>query len=202
MSYEKISCRIAVQICVGRLPSGRKSHRTFSLKHVRPDVSWEAIMGIIRALAPILAYPITKVTKVTKIVLFSEEDTNVATPAQQVNAAPDTVEPVPEEGRIIPLVFPVTEPLAAHWAISCGTAKSSSFALSRASGQKSFMAGRAPPARSHIEIRQGGRGIIWKPSPMSGRQLRKEAGKPAAFPQTPRPPNISSARIPRHSGPG
>ena len=56
MSYEKISCRIAIQMCVGHFPDGRERHRTFSLRHVRPDASMEAIMGLIRALTPVHEY--------------------------------------------------------------------------------------------------------------------------------------------------
>ena len=148
MSHQKITCRIAIQVCVGRLPSGRKSHRTFSLRHVRPDVSMEAIMVIIRALAPVLEYPITKVTKVTKIVLFSSEDAAVA-PAPQVAA-----EPVYPAGRIIPFpIFPVTEPPPAHMEIARGAARSSPCALPFAEGQKGFMPGRAPPAAYDLLIK-------------------------------------------------
>ena len=120
MTYEKITCRIAIQTCVGHFPDGRERHRTFSLRHVRPDVSPEAIRKIIRALAPVLKYPITKVTKVVKMVLFSAEEeqaaegrvTRAAIPSHQVDAAPVSAEPVlaepiQESGRIIPFpIFP------------------------------------------------------------------------------------------------
>ena len=140
MSYEKITCRIAIQMCVGHFPDGRERHRTFSLKHIKPDVSMEAIRGIIRSLAPVLAYPITKVTKVTKTVLFSEEDAEVAIPAQQADAEP--VPAAPEERLIIPFpVLPVTEFQAARNMIEFGAAASSCFAA----GQMGFMQGRAPP---------------------------------------------------------
>ena len=151
MSYEKISCRIAIQMCVGHFPDGRERHRTFSLRHVRPDVPFETVLELARALAPILAYPITKVTKVTKVVLFSEEDA-IAIPAPRVNAGPDPSEPgTPEEGRIIPPIFSVTNHPATHWATANGAARLPSYALSFASGQKSFMPERSPPARTRAE---------------------------------------------------
>ena len=162
MSDEKISCRIAIQVCVGHFPDGRKRHRTFSLKGIRPDASWEGIKGIIRALSPVLAFPITKVTKVTKKVLFSAEEERdvarrdvgdavprVAMPTPQVD-----VGPVPAEGRIIPLPFSrVTEHPAVHWAVACDIAKPSSFASLK---KKSFMSDRAPPARSRPVSKQSG----------------------------------------------
>ena len=155
MSDEKITCRIAVQICAGRFPDGRERHRTFSLWGVRPDISPEAIRSIIRALAPLLEYPITKVEKVTKRVIFSAEDERnapnaaprAAIPAPRVDAAP-----VAESGKIIPFpVFPVTERPAAQRAIVCDIAKYGRTRRARAyaatPGQKRFMPERAPPAR-------------------------------------------------------
>jgi len=150
MSNEKITCRIAIQICTGHFPDGRERHRTFSLRGVSPDVSPEAIRDIIRALAPLLEYPITKVTKVIKRVIFSaEEERNVpeatphmTTPMPQIDAAPV---PESESGKIIPFpVFPVTERPAAQKAIECDIAELSSCASRR---QKRFMQGRSPPAR-------------------------------------------------------
>ena len=148
MSYEKISCRIAIQMCVGYFPDGRERHRTISLRHVCPDVPFETVLELARALAPVLAYPITKIAKVTKIVLFSEKDANVAapTPASRVDAEPVS-EAAPETQRITPFaVFPVTEPPAVHIANGYGAAKSSRFA----EGQMGFAMGRAPPARKLI----------------------------------------------------
>jgi len=148
MSDEKITCRIAVQICVGYFPDGRERRRTFSLWHVRPDVTPEAIRDIIRALAPLLEYPITKVTKVTKRVIFSaDEERNApdaapraATPTPRVNAAPVAES---ESGKIIPFpVFPVIERPAAQRAIGHDIAERSSCASPR---QKRFMPGRSPP---------------------------------------------------------
>ena len=154
MSNEKISCRIAIQTCVGHFPDGRERHRTFSLRHVRPDVSMETIRDIIRALAPLLKYPITKVTKVTKREIFSDEEKRdagsakrnaedaalyAATPAPQANA-----ESVTESARIIPFpVFPAAECPGIHMVIMYNNAKSSHFAATPM--QKSFHSGRAPP---------------------------------------------------------
>jgi len=158
MSDEKITCRIAVQICVGYFLDGRERHRTFSLWRVRPDISPETIRYIIRALAPLLEYPITKVEKVTKRVIFSaveERNTpdavlHAATPTPQINAAPVAES---ESGKIIPFpVFPVTERPAAKRTIGCDIAEYGLTRRARAytasPGQKRFMPGRAPPACS------------------------------------------------------
>ena len=148
MSYEKISCRIAVQICVGHFPNGRKKHRTFSLRNIHPDVSLETIADIIRALTPLLAHPITMVTKVvTKRSIIFDKDAGAALPVPQVNVGPVPEARQTQARRIIPFpVFPVTEHPAAHRASGYDIAESSSCASLR---QKGFFSGRAPPARSH-----------------------------------------------------
>ena len=143
MSNEKITCRIAIQTCVGYFPDGRERHRTFSLWRVRPDISPEAIRDIIRALAPLLEYPITKVTKVIKRVIFSaEEERNapeatphMTTPTPRIDAAP-----VPESGKIIPFpVFPIKERPAAQRVIGHDIAEPPSHVSRR---QKRFMTRR------------------------------------------------------------
>jgi len=49
------------------------------MRGIRPDASWEAIGNILRALQPVLAYPITKVEKVTsRKIIFYEDATPVA----------------------------------------------------------------------------------------------------------------------------
>ena len=151
MSYEKITCRIAIQMCVGHFPDGRERHRTISLRHVRPDVSFETVLDLARAIAPVLTYPITKVTKVTKIVLFSCEEqqgAEHAAPCPATLAPPVDAEPVPDvpaKGRIIPFpVIPVTAPPAACRAISRGVVKPTRFVAR----EKRFLSGRAPPAIS------------------------------------------------------
>ena len=78
--YEKISCRIAIQVCIGYFPDGRERHRTFSMKGINPDASFEGIAAVILALAPLLAYPITKVRKVTKREIFFYEDAVMLVP--------------------------------------------------------------------------------------------------------------------------
>ena len=87
MSYnkknEKITCRVAIQVCIGHFPDGRERHRTFSMKGINPDASPEAIAAVIRALAPVLAYPITKVRKITKKVKLIYEE-------KQEDAEPET----------------------------------------------------------------------------------------------------------------
>ena len=74
--YEVTTCRLAIRLCIGYGPTGRKKHRTFSMKGINPDASWEAIMEIIRALAPVLEYPIVEVQKVTsrKIIFYEDEE--------------------------------------------------------------------------------------------------------------------------------
>ena len=37
--YEIISCRVAIQVCVGYLPNGRKKHWTFSMRGIDPNAS-------------------------------------------------------------------------------------------------------------------------------------------------------------------
>ena len=74
MSYtETITCRVAIQICIGYFPDGRERHRTFSMKGIRADAPDEAIAAIVRALAPTLAYPITKVRKVIKRTIIFDD---------------------------------------------------------------------------------------------------------------------------------
>ena len=67
--YNKISCRVAIQVCVGYFPDGRQRHRTFSMRGVNPEASVEAIAEVVRALAPVLVYPITKVRKIVKTII-------------------------------------------------------------------------------------------------------------------------------------
>ena len=73
--YEIISCRIAVQVCIGHFADGRERHRTFSIRGVNPDARPEAVASVIRALAPLLIHPITKVRKVIKreIIFYGED---------------------------------------------------------------------------------------------------------------------------------
>ena len=101
--YEKISCRIAIQVCIGYFPDGRERHRTFSIKGIKPDAPLEAIASFARALAPVLAYPITKVRKVVKREIFFYEEAVMPIPAENVE---------PEARKIIP--FSVSERLVAR----------------------------------------------------------------------------------------
>ena len=113
--YEKISCRIAIQVCVGHFPDGRERHRTFSMKGVGPDASLEAIAAIIRALAPVLAYPITKVRKVVKREIFFYEEAVMPVPQ-------DNDERAEEAPKII--MFHALEPGVVHDAAVCAGIKS------------------------------------------------------------------------------
>jgi hypothetical protein len=69
---ELVKCRLAIQICIGYFPDGRERHRTFSLQNVRPDATADALASVVRAIAPLLAYPITRVTLVKKYALVRE----------------------------------------------------------------------------------------------------------------------------------
>ena len=87
MSYvEIITCRICIQVCIGYHPNGRKRYRSFSMRGIRPDASWKAIDNIIKALEPVLAYPITKVEKVTsrKIIFYEDAVPVAALPGEAV----------------------------------------------------------------------------------------------------------------------
>ena len=69
---ELVRCRLAIQCCIGYFPDGRERHRTFSLRDVRPDASADALASVVRAIAPLLAHPITKVSIVKKYVLVPD----------------------------------------------------------------------------------------------------------------------------------
>jgi hypothetical protein len=65
--FDSIACRLAIQVCVGHFPDGRERHRTFSIKHIDPDVDIALITSFVRVvIAPLLAYPITGARLVTK----------------------------------------------------------------------------------------------------------------------------------------
>ncbi|MDR0617039.1 MAG: hypothetical protein LBG29_09555, partial [Synergistaceae bacterium] len=65
--YKTISCRLAIQVCVGKTPGGRPSHRTFSIKGIKPGADIAVVASLVRdAIAPLLAYPVTKARLVTK----------------------------------------------------------------------------------------------------------------------------------------
>ena len=102
MSYvEFFTCRVAIQVCVGYFPNGRKRRWTFSMRGIRPDASVESIAAVVRALAPLLIYPIIKVRKVVKrTIIFDAAE--FAVPA----AAP-VVEPV---AAVVVAVVPKTPP--------------------------------------------------------------------------------------------
>ena len=108
--YEKLSCRIAVQVCIGRSPDGRARHRTFSMRGINPEASPEAIANVIRALAPVLAYPITKVRKVVKREIIFYEEAVMPVPLDNEQLA------VMKTRKIIP--FPTSERLASCGALS------------------------------------------------------------------------------------
>jgi hypothetical protein len=66
--FEKITCRLAVQVCIGYSPSGTARHRTFSIKGINPNARLTALAAFVREyVAPVLAFPVTKLTLVKKI---------------------------------------------------------------------------------------------------------------------------------------
>ncbi|MDR0764156.1 MAG: hypothetical protein LBE65_00995 [Synergistaceae bacterium] len=64
--FEFVSCRLAVQICVGHFPDGRERHRTLSLKNIKPDADAAALITVVRAIGSLLAYPVTHVRLIIK----------------------------------------------------------------------------------------------------------------------------------------
>ena len=91
--YEVTTCRLAIRLCIGYGPNDRKKHRTFSMRGINPNASWDGIMKVIRALAPVLEFPIVDVQKVTSRKIFFYED---AAPAASAIALP-----VPVEAEIV-----------------------------------------------------------------------------------------------------
>ena len=71
--FELVRCRLAIQCCIGYFPDERERHRTFSLRDIRPDASADALASVVRTVAPMLAYPITKVRIVKKYVLVPDD---------------------------------------------------------------------------------------------------------------------------------
>jgi hypothetical protein len=78
--FEPVSCRLAIQLCVGYFSDGRERHRTFSIKNIRRDVGADAIAAVVRAIAPLLTYPITKVRLIKKDRLVLEKPASPGTP--------------------------------------------------------------------------------------------------------------------------
>jgi hypothetical protein len=71
---ELVRCRLAIQCCIGYFPDGRERRRTFSLPDVRPGASADALVSVVRAVAPLLKFPISKVSIVKKYVLAYGSD--------------------------------------------------------------------------------------------------------------------------------
>jgi hypothetical protein len=64
--FEFVSCRLAIQVCVGHFPDGRERHRTFSVKNIKPDADKAALLAVVRAIGSLLAYPVTKARLIVK----------------------------------------------------------------------------------------------------------------------------------------
>jgi hypothetical protein len=71
-----VSCRLAIQVCIGHFDDGRERRRTFSLSGVRPDADAEAMATVVRAVAKLLKGPITKVRRVTRFTLVMDDGDN------------------------------------------------------------------------------------------------------------------------------
>jgi len=152
--YEIITCRLAIRVCIGYGPTGRKKHRTFSMKGINPNASWEGIMEVIRALAPLLEFPIVDIQKVTSRKIIFYEDAALSVPLEQVDAVEKkALMGSAQNFKIIP--FPVTFRQSAANCQSAdllnGTAKNAkilpfpSVAARLSSSQASFSSTRAPP---------------------------------------------------------
>jgi hypothetical protein len=94
--FEFVSCRLAIQICIGHFPDGRERHRTFSVKNIRPDADDNALIAVVRAVGALLAYPVTKARLIVKKrrVLF---DTKPGTDCKE-SAVPERRVYAPERG--------------------------------------------------------------------------------------------------------
>jgi hypothetical protein len=94
--FEFVSCRLAIQICIGHFPDGRARHRTFSIKNIRPDAEDTALLTVVRAVGALLAYPVTRARRLVKKrrVLFD----NKAGMDPKEDAAPETRADAPERG--------------------------------------------------------------------------------------------------------
>ncbi|MDR1579914.1 MAG: hypothetical protein LBS35_06115 [Synergistaceae bacterium] len=64
--FEFVSCRLAIQVCIGHFPDGRERHRTFSVKNIRPDADDDALIAVVRAIGSLLAYPVTHARLIVK----------------------------------------------------------------------------------------------------------------------------------------
>ena len=105
MSYtEIISCRVAIQVCIGYFSDGRERHRTFSMKGIRPDAPDEAIAAIVRALAPVLVFPITKVRKVVKRTIVFDDWRASAVPAETNRDTGDGIPYTENPARMEPVI--------------------------------------------------------------------------------------------------
>ena len=155
--YEVTTCRLAIRLCIGYGPNGRKKHRTFSMKNINPNASWEGIMAVIRALAPVLEFPIVDVQKVTSRKIIFYEDAVLPVPREM--AEPEVPSYV-ESRKVIPFPVAFRQPATCtHMAKSnyrnadyaAKTAKILPFspaAVGWSSRQMELPSNRAPPLRA------------------------------------------------------
>jgi hypothetical protein len=85
----EITCRLAIQVCIGCSPRGTARHRTFSIKGIKPDADFSKLAVFVRdCVAPVLACPVTKVTLVKKIPVFlGEPEETTPVPAAEFSHA-------------------------------------------------------------------------------------------------------------------
>ena len=150
--YEVTSCRLAIQVCTGYSSGGRARYRTFSMKGIRPDASDEAIGAILRALAPLLLYPIAQVRKVTKRKIFFTDDAAPATPAITLPApvsVPMETELLPAEAKFVPeLIYPEMPVWEEEWLAIALLLMYLAWAWNLYCLRAGFRLGRAPPVQS------------------------------------------------------
>jgi hypothetical protein len=112
--FDKITCRLAIQVRIGYFPDGRERHRTFSIKNIAPNAEVSALCALVRAIAPLLAHPITKVRLVTKKFRALSNSLTENAPAPVIEsrvinlAEPDKPAPAPRKEPAKP-VKPVPE---------------------------------------------------------------------------------------------
>jgi hypothetical protein len=105
--FEFVSCRLAIQICIGHFPDGRERHRTFSVKNIKPDAAAAALITVVRAVGSLIAYPITGarlIVKKRRVLFGAERDMDPKESVASETCVPETRGEAPER---------VTKPLVA-----------------------------------------------------------------------------------------
>jgi hypothetical protein len=64
---DSVSCRLAIQLCVGYSEKGKARHRTININGIDPNADVSLLAAFVRdVLSPLLAYPVTKARLVTR----------------------------------------------------------------------------------------------------------------------------------------